>query len=158
MMGTKKAKGFTLIELIIVILLVTILYSIGCFSFHQFMARYRLEGAVRSLVSDFYLARMKAIGKNCFYRLRINPEGKEYFLEQESLGNTSPWPGNREGVLRKFDDPKNPYYFPGVELVSSSHDPIFLPRGTVVGTTILLRNDYAQKTIILSSQGRVKIR
>jgi prepilin-type N-terminal cleavage/methylation domain-containing protein len=157
-MKAEKAKGFSLIEFIIVLLILILLYAIGSFSFNRFLARYRLEGAVRCLISDFYLARMKAISQNCFYRLRVDPGRKEYFLERESLSNTSHWPGSREGVLRKFNDSQNPYYFPGVDLVSSSHDPIFLPRGTVIGTTILLQNAYGQRSIILSSQGRVKIR
>ena len=103
------------------------------------------------------LARMKAIGKNCFYRIRIDPGQKQYFLERESLFGSSQWPGIQEGILRKFNDPGNPYYYPGVDLESSTNNPIFLPRGSAIGTTIVLRNSSGQKKITLSSQGRVKV-
>ena len=123
----------------------------------RFLSRYRLEGAVRSLTSDFQLARMKAIAHNCSYRIRIRPERSEYFLEREASSGSDPWPGTVEGGVRKFDDPANPYYFAGVELVKSSYDPLFLPRGSVIGTTVTLRNTYGQRKIILSSQGRIRI-
>jgi prepilin-type N-terminal cleavage/methylation domain-containing protein len=152
-----NVKGFSIIEIIMTLALLSLVSSLGCYGFIQIIPKYRLEGAVNSLVSDFHLARMRAIGQNCFYRIQVDSRQKQYFLERESLTGPSRWPGIQEGVLRKFNDPGNPYYYPGVDLESSSANPVFLPRGSVVGTTMVLKNSSGQKKITLSSQGRVKV-
>lgn len=157
-MGTRKNQsGFSLMETLIGLFLMGLVFSIGCYGYNQFIPRYRLEGATQSLVSDFKLARMKAIGKNCYYRVQIVPEQNHYFLERESFSGTSRWPGVRDGVLREFNNARNPYSYPGVNLESSSNHPVFSPRGTVVGTTLILKNSFGKKIITLSSQGRVKV-
>jgi prepilin-type N-terminal cleavage/methylation domain-containing protein len=157
MIKRKNASGFSLIETIMTLALLSLVFSIGGYGFNRVIPKYRLEGAVNSLVSDFCLARMRAIGQNCFYRIQVDSGQKQYFIERESLAGPSRWPGIREGVLRKFNDPGNPYSFPGVDLESSSNHPVFLPRGGVIGTTIILKNSSGQKKIILSSQGRVRV-
>jgi Tfp pilus assembly protein FimT len=153
----KKTTGFSLIETIMILACLSLVISIGCYGFYQVIPKYRLEGAVNSLVSDFHLARMRAIGQNCFYRIQIDSGLKQYFLERESLAGPSRWPGVREGALRKFNDSGNPFSYPGVNLESSSNHPVFLPRGGVIGTTIVLKNSSGQKKITLSSEGRVKV-
>lgn len=156
MIKRKNASGFSLIETVMTLALLSLVFSIGGYGFNRFIPKYRLEGAVNSLVSDFHLARMRAIGQNCFYRIQIDSGQKQYFLERESLVGPSRWPGIREGVLRKFNDPDNPFFYPGVNL-ESSKNPVFLPRGGVIGTTIVLKNSSGQKKITLSSEGRVKV-
>ncbi len=150
-------SGFSLIETIMTLVIISLVFSLGCYGFNRVIPKYRLEGAVNNLVSDLHLARMRAIGQNCFYRIQVDPLQKQYFLERESVNSPSRWPGTQEGLLRKFNDPNNLYYYPGVDLESSSNNPIFLPRGSVVGTTIVLKNSFGQKKITLSSQGRVKV-
>ena len=115
MLKRKNASGFSLIEMIMTLALLSLVFSIGCYGFNRVIPKYRLEGAVNSLVSDFHLARMRAIGQNCFYRIQVDSGQKQYFLERESLTGPSRWPGIRDGLLRKFNDPGNPFSYPGVE-------------------------------------------
>src|SRR4030043_1512470 len=157
MLVRKNNSGFSLIETFFSLFILGLLFSMVCYGFNRLIPGYRLEGAVQSLVSDFQLARMKAISQNCYYRIQIIPDQKKYFLERESLKGVSRWPGTQEGVLRMFNNPGNPYYYPGVALESSTHNPVFSPRGAVVGTTVVLSNSSGQKKITLSSQGRVKV-
>lgn len=158
MLTRKNESGFSLLETILVLSILSLIFIIGGVNFMKLIPKYRLDGAVQSLISDFQSARMKAIGQNCFFRVQIVPEKNHYFLERESLVGPSRWPGVREGILRKFSSPDNPYYYPGVDLESSTNNPVFSPRGTVVGTTIVLKNSSGQKIITLSSQGRVKVK
>jgi prepilin-type N-terminal cleavage/methylation domain-containing protein len=156
MFKLKSRSGYSLVEMIMALAVLGLVFSIGCYAFNRVLPKYRLEGAVNSLVSDFHLARMRAIGQNCIYRIQVDCGRKQYLLERESLTGPSRWPGTRDGILRKFNDPGNPFYYPGVEM-ESSNNPVFLPRGNVVGTTIVLKNSSGQKKITLSSQGRVKV-
>lgn len=153
----RKSRGFSVIELIVCLVLLGVVYALGCYVYQGFLSRMRLEGAVRCLVSDFQAVRMKAIAQNRSYRIVIRPERSEYVLEKESFSGSDPWTGLVEEGVRRFNDPQNPYYFPGVAIISRSHDPVFLPRGSVFGTTVTLKNVWGQKKIILSSQGRIRI-
>jgi Tfp pilus assembly protein FimT len=153
----KRESGFSVVEMIMVLCLLAFMTAVGGYGFWQLMPRYRLNGAVQSIVSDFQLARMKAIGQNCSYRIRILPGENQYFLEKESSTETTRWPGVPEGIIRKFSASNTPYYYPGVELETSSNHPVFSPRGTVVGTTVVLKNSSGQRKITLSSLGRVKV-
>jgi prepilin-type N-terminal cleavage/methylation domain-containing protein len=149
--------GFSLVEMIMTLAILGLVFSFGWYAFNRMIPKYRLAGAANIIASDFQLARMRAIGQNCYYRIQVDSGLKQYLLERESFSGPSRWPGIPDGITRKFNDPRNPYYYPGVDLASSSNNPVFLPRGSVVGTTIVLRNSSGQKTITLSSQGRVKV-
>ena len=115
------------------------------------------KGRFNTLVSDLRFARMKAIGRNCYYRIQFFPDQEGYVIERASESESSRWPGQPEGLARQFNNPAGLYYQPRVDLVSSSRDPVFSPRGTALGTTLVLRHTGLQKVITLSSQGRVKV-
>lgn len=59
-----RISGFTLIELIITILVMTILLGIGVPSYMQFKEDNTLLGAAQALYSDFQFARSEAIKRN----------------------------------------------------------------------------------------------
>jgi Tfp pilus assembly protein FimT len=149
--------GFSLLETILTTCLLSLIMAVVGYEVHRLIPKYRLNGAVQSIVSDFHLARMKAIGQNCYFRIQIFPGQNYYLLERESSVGSSRWPGVQEGNLRNFSGPDSPYYYPGVYVESSSNNPVFSPRGTVVGTTVILKNSSGQKRISLSSLGRVKV-
>jgi Tfp pilus assembly protein FimT len=153
----KNRAGFSLIEMVLFLFLAGILLAIGGYGYLQWVPRYQMERAVQYIVGDMQLARMKAIGENCFYRLRFSPSDDSYMLEREAVSGASRWPGIQEGPSRQFRHPQNPYHCPGIQMESSSGQPVFSPRGTAVGTTVILKNTAARKVISLSSQGRVKV-
>jgi prepilin-type N-terminal cleavage/methylation domain-containing protein len=153
----ENKQGFSVIEVTIVLSLIGLLLLWGGFSFSILVPRLRLEGAAQDLISDLQLARMKAIAQNCFYRLHIEPDRERYVIERESLSGTSRWPGTQEGLTREWTNPDSLYHHPGVDLVSSSHDPVFSPRGTAFGTTLVISIGEIQKIVAVSSQGRVRV-
>jgi len=143
--------------MVVGLFLVSVLLAFSGFYYSQWMPRFQLERAVQQVTNDIQLARIKAISQNCFYRLQFSPVDDSYRLERESLNGPSNWPGVLEGLCRQFSQADNPYHCPGVKLESSSSHPIFSPRGTVVGTTIILKSAAMKRVITLSTQGRVKV-
>jgi len=67
-------KGFTLIELIVVIIIFVILAAIAVPTWHKFQARQRLKGAGYEMLNDFLYCKVKAIENgNC--TINIFPTG-----------------------------------------------------------------------------------
>jgi Tfp pilus assembly protein FimT len=152
-----KRDGFSLAEMVFGLFLMSVLLALSGYLYSQWLPRYQLERAVQQVTSDLQLARMKAISQNCYYRLQFSPGDDSYRLERESLNGQASWPGILDGLSRQFRQADNPYYCPGVKLESNSSHPVFSPRGTAVGTTIILKNAAKRKIITLSIQGRIKV-
>ena len=72
----QKRSGFTLIELSIVIVLLTILAGVGVPNFLSWLPKYRLKRAARDLSSNLHLAKMSAIkaNKDCRVNYYKNPD------------------------------------------------------------------------------------
>ncbi len=75
----KKLSGFTLIELMVVIVILGILVGIGIPTSRRFLPRARLRGANQALTSDLMLARQKALSENAPYVVRLRyPDTTSY--------------------------------------------------------------------------------
>ena len=59
-----RQSGFTLIEMMVVIVIISIIASVAIPSFSSFFDRYRLRGAADALFGDLQAARMEAIRNN----------------------------------------------------------------------------------------------
>jgi prepilin-type N-terminal cleavage/methylation domain-containing protein len=72
----QKRSGFTLIELTVVIVLLTILTAVCVPNFLSWLPKYRLKRAARDLYSNLHLAKMSAIraNKDCILRYYKNPD------------------------------------------------------------------------------------
>ncbi len=72
----QKRSGFTLIELTIVIVFLTILAAVSVPNFLSWLPKYRLKSAARDLCSNLHLAKMSAIkaNKNCRINYYKNPD------------------------------------------------------------------------------------
>jgi prepilin-type N-terminal cleavage/methylation domain-containing protein len=110
-------SGFSLIELVIVIGLVSILGAIAYPSFASYSAPFRVQSAGREVYGALQDVRQQAIARGC--RTRFQVVGTDgYTLEWED-----------DGVWRTIRGPLR--LEPGVQLASSAGDMVFQPRGTV---------------------------
>jgi prepilin-type N-terminal cleavage/methylation domain-containing protein len=71
-------KGFTLIELIIVIALIGIISAIAYPNFQEWIWKIRVNGAVKGLAMEMNLTKVKAISENRKYWIKFTPSGTQY--------------------------------------------------------------------------------
>ena len=154
---SNPAKGLTLLEIVVTMGLIGLLAALVGFGFRDLYPSLHLQGAVKDIVLDIQTARMMAIAQNRPCRIVFSPDQESYRIEKASTSGGVQWTGTPAGIPREFNNPNNPYHHPGVDLSSSSFNPVFSPRGTAVGASLLLKCGGRQKVITISSQGRVKV-
>ena len=147
----QKAHGVTLIELIVVLGILGILVLGTQLWLMTQLPTWRLEGAVRQVVSDLASAKMKAVVAR--HRLKIFfPDDHQYMILEDRNNN-----GRRDsGEKTKTLDIHERYQ--GVTL-SANNNPSFLPRGTAYNFgSIRLSNVSGTRIITIGITGRIKVR
>ena len=142
-------RGFTLVEMMIVIAVLAIIAAIAAPHFQTYMAQRRLNGAARLVMTDLMDARMKAVSENNQFKVFFLDTHQYKVLDDENNNGTED-----TGETSVTKDIQSNY--PGVTLSASAH-PIFYPRGTAWGTTVTLTNTSGSKSVSVSTAGRVKI-
>jgi prepilin-type N-terminal cleavage/methylation domain-containing protein len=77
----QSRKGFTLIELIIVIGLLVTIAAIGGLNLHTYTLNRNLKSAARDIVADFAACRQKAVSENTTYQIVFNVAGGSYTIQ-----------------------------------------------------------------------------
>ncbi|MDO9528840.1 MAG: GspH/FimT family pseudopilin [Syntrophales bacterium] len=137
----RSQKGFTLVELMIVVAVMAIMSAFAFPAFQDWMVKNRLNGAARQVMSDLMEARMKAVKENTTVTVaRLNGSDHEYKISTASEEKTI--------------DIKLNYHDVDITSFSSIS---FSSRGTASPGGIALTNSSGSKSITISSAGRVKI-
>ena len=68
-----RARGFTIIELMVVTAIAAILIATAAPSFAEFLSRRRVEGVMSELVTDIHYTRYEAISRNARVRMTFGP-------------------------------------------------------------------------------------
>ena len=141
----KSRKGFTLVELMIVIALLAIIAAIGGWAFHAYTLNRNLKSAAREIVSDFFVYRARAVSEGTTYRIAFDVGGNSYTIQ---AGTATP-------VTR------SPMAFGSdIRITAASfgagHTVNFLPRGTVspFGNVKLKNSRDSNATIKVNITGR----
>jgi prepilin-type N-terminal cleavage/methylation domain-containing protein len=81
-----RANGFSLLEIIIVLSLMSILAAIGALEHHALRARLNLGRAARQVLMDLRMTRMRAVTDHVNYRLVFPRDSRTYQAQRKSGG------------------------------------------------------------------------
>jgi prepilin-type N-terminal cleavage/methylation domain-containing protein len=86
---TKNSKGFTLVEMAIVIALLSILATIAVPAWQNYTTNTKLKDAARQVAGDIMNTRHRAIAENTsVYRITFNTNNNSYTLSRTDSGAT----------------------------------------------------------------------
>jgi prepilin-type N-terminal cleavage/methylation domain-containing protein len=124
----KQAKGFSLIELIIVIAILGIVSAIAAPNFNKYRQNTNLKEAARDLASDISLYRQRAVAENIHYQIVFNQAANNYTVQRETVLNS--------GVYNLLIVTKSPSAISGGSVIISNVNLnnqwiTFQPRGTL---------------------------
>ncbi|MDY0188167.1 MAG: GspH/FimT family pseudopilin [Syntrophus sp. (in: bacteria)] len=146
-----RTRGFTLIELMVVIAIMAIMAAIAAPNFKSFMAQRRLNGAARQVMSDLMAARMKAVTIN--QKVKVSFTGNHaYEIWNDANSNGTVADNEGDDVAKDIQVDYHDVTF------SSTANPVFDPRGTAAAlATVTLTNSAGSKTVSVAITGRVVI-
>lgn len=150
-LNTNNQKGYSLIEIIIVITIFSTLAGITISAYISMKPSLRLSGTTRQIIGDLMWARMQSISQNNEFKIFFLPDNHRYTIldDDNNNGNIDE---NESTVIKDIHDKYYDVTF------SSTNNPIFHPRGNASNLpTIILVNSSGTKTVSVAMTGHVRI-
>ncbi|MFZ3156393.1 MAG: GspH/FimT family pseudopilin [Smithella sp.] len=145
-MKIKSTKGFSLIEILIVIAIMAILLSIAAPNFNAWRQNRNLNEAVGALMGDLNFARQSAITQNVNYKVTFNNTANTYTVQGGTYNATKNLSNFGSGTFIYSQN-------------FNSSTVTFQPRGTLsgIGGTVSLKNSRNSCiNIVVNTMGRVR--
>lgn len=81
-MQRKGQRGFSLVEVIVVIGTIMVVGAVAIPAFQSYTANMNLRNAAREIQGDFFICKERAISENRRYRIRFDVAANEFTLQQ----------------------------------------------------------------------------
>lgn len=154
MEGKKKKKnlrsnqrGFTLPEMLMVLILITIICGISYAAFNRMGVNSELRTAARDIASDFQLARQRAMAESTPLTITFNPGIHTYTVPQLGGGTLTKTLASYGGGIT-------------INNITTNAAIVFQPRGTTnspPGVIVLINSRASTATISINSTGRANV-
>lgn len=125
-----QQKGFTLIELIIVMGIMGILATFAVPTFQNYIRNQNLKTAARGITSDFFATREKALSENVRYRITFDQASNSYTIARGTYSGT-PYVDQQTKSMTS--------YAPSIQL-NADQVVYFQTRGTVTACNFTISN------------------
>ena len=149
----KGIKGFSLVELLVVMFIVGICLTLASYMFRNYEKKTRLREAVQSYISDIKLAKQLAVSQTVHYVITINKDNNSYTIQDCCNTSDCSATGCVYNATKNFSE-----YGNTVKIGDNTYNRIiFQTRGTCSSGHISLINDAGTNfKITTSMMGRVK--
>jgi len=145
------SQGFTLMELMILLGIMSITLMLTNMWLSTQLPHWRLNGAVRQVVSDLVAAKMNAVVER--NRQRIFFQDNRHYVILDDKNNNGKIDSGEHQVVRDIQADYQDV------IMTASNNPSFLPRGTASNlASITLTNSAGSRKITVSITGRVKVK
>jgi type II secretion system protein H len=144
-------KGFTLIELMIVIAIIGILSAVALFGWRGYQDNVNLRTAARDVVTDISACKQRAVSEGVQYCMQFTDGSPNYSINTSSCGAPTQTQAKN---LTSFGS--------GLTISNTnfnSDQVSFLPRGTLTstGTIVLTNSKNSTATITINITGRAYV-
>ncbi|MCP2605136.1 hypothetical protein NLC29_03165 [Candidatus Aminicenantes bacterium AH-873-B07] len=136
-----REKGFSLLDLITTLSILSILLSISLPAFRKMSSNYQLQSATREICARLNYARYKSIFQKTKFKVKFLKRG--YTVEKYN------------SAKKKWEKEKDTF-FKNV-IINANNSPIFHPNGTVSNlASIYISNSVGKYKITIAISGRIK--
>lgn len=134
-----RRQGITLIELVTTLAIVTVLTVMMVPNLGRWIQHYRIKGAIRDIVSQMELAKIKALKYNREYRISFDPDRGTFQLQR----------GNRPNSSSTWNPEGGQFTIPGQvsidEVTFANQAAEFNPHGTATGGKVILKTRHGEQ-------------
>lgn len=149
-------KGFTLLEMIIVITIFAIVLSIAAPNFMRYLHNTNLRTAGRDLAGDIYNYKQNAAAQSVHYKIIFNKDENTYKILKGGPEGTDSY-DDANAIVKNIGSAAS---YVRIDDISYNNDQVIIqPRGTTLGGNVTLVNDIGSNiTIITSWMGKVSVK